>query len=79
MSIYSIKDVKIGYGMPFMLVNDLVATRTFTELINDTSTEVSKHPLDMELWKVGEWDEATGTITPMPVPVFMIGGKDVKE
>lgn len=36
--------------------------RAFTDLVNDTSSEMHKHPEDYELYHIGEYDDQTGTV-----------------
>lgn len=77
MRIYSFRDVKIGYMEPFLQINDTVAIRTFTATLNDENSRqlIRKYKEDIELWRLGEYDEETGTI--QPNKEYLIGGKDV--
>lgn len=78
MTIYGTKDVKIGFNSPFLQHNDSVAIRTFEAAVNDERGAYYQYPQDLELWKLGEFDEVTGIITGIK-PEYIIGGKDVKR
>lgn len=76
MRLYGVKDIKIGFtGAIINYPNEQVAKRSFTEACKDNMIEFSKHPEDMELWKLGEMDETTGAITSKPE--YVIGGRDI--
>ncbi len=58
---YSIFDKKaLAFGTPFFLVNDQVAVRTFRDLVMNKETQVSLHPEDYVLYKVGRFNMVTG-------------------
>ena len=62
LNIYSVKDKKIGYMNTWFCINDNAAKRNFDDAINDSRSELNRHPYDMELWKVGTWNDATAEI-----------------
>lgn len=76
MIIYSMKDVKIGFANPFYQNNDETAKRSFKIAVSDKSGTLFHIKDDLELWKLGEFDETTGKITPVE-PEYLLGGKDV--
>ena len=76
MMIYSMKDVKIGFANPFYQNSDETAERSFKIAITDKTGRLFQIKNDLELWKLGEFDETTGKITPVE-PEYLIGGKDV--
>lgn len=62
MNIYSIKDIKVGvYNVPFFYQHDQQAVRQFMELCNDGKSMICKYPADFELWKLGSYEEESGT------------------
>ncbi len=75
--LYSIKDTKADMGLPFAQMNDHVAMRTFKTLVNDEKQELSKYPEDLELYKIGSYDTATGQLT--SEIKYLCRGTDVKE
>lgn len=78
-TLYSIRDIKSIYQIPFNLPNDDVAIRTFKMLCKDDSTDFGKFPEDMELWKVGYFNTENGVIMAIDGmnPEYMIGGRDI--
>lgn len=59
--VYSIFDVKAGvFNTPFFQVNDQVAKRAFSDLVNDPQSMLFKHPEDFTLWRLGEFDDQLG-------------------
>ena len=64
LKIYSIKDTKIGYMQPFYQNNEAVAVRNFSNAINSPQlNNINQNLEDMELWKLGAFDDQTGEIT----------------
>ena len=61
-NLYSVKDKKVGYMNTWGELNDNAAKRDFADAINDTRSTLNKHPYDMELYRVGIWDDQTGEI-----------------
>lgn len=67
MNLYTIRDKKADVVMaPFAAPTDGVACRSILEAFRDASSMVSKYPSDYELIQVGEYDEKTGELAPMP-------------
>jgi len=72
-SIYSIFDSKSGiFSVPYFVINDNVALRSFADVVNDPSTTVFRHPTDYVLYKIGEFDDSTGRLTSI-TPVLSLG------
>lgn len=63
-SIYCIKDVKGGFINPFTMANDQLAERAFKGAFMNNDEPMTQFPEDYELWKLGEFDDRTGAITP---------------
>lgn len=60
---YSIFDVKVGIFMrPFFQQADGQAKRTFSDIANDDSHEIGKHPEDYSLHRVGDFNDQNGTL-----------------
>lgn len=79
-NVYSVKDTAVGRfsSTPFMLENDEVAKRTFATAINSGSqSQVAVYYKDMQLWKLGEFEDRSGELTN---DVYLVcNGVDVKE
>ena len=63
MNVYSVKDNKVGFSNVWYANNDNEAIRNFEDALNDERSALSKHPLDMELYGIGTWEDQTGTMT----------------
>lgn len=82
-NLYAVRDNKSGrYFPPFCVVHVNDAMRSFRELVNPENqqqvTQVSKYPSEFELRYLGEYDEASGIITPVN-PEFVVSGATVKN
>lgn len=63
MILYSIKDVKAQcFGAPVPFTNDVVAKRAFCAACSNP--ESVPFPADLELWRIGELDDASGQFAP---------------
>lgn len=76
--IYAIKDTKTNYRNILLQQNQNVARRTFKALANDKNSEINTYAEDMELWRLGTWDNITGQIT-AEEPCFICKAIDYKE
>lgn len=65
LNIYAIYDTATGaYMRPFFMQSDGQATRAISDLVQDENHEVGKHPEDYSLFRVGIFDDNTGTLVP---------------
>lgn len=71
--LYAIQDVMVGFNAPFIMVNENVAKREYNNFLERT-----KNPTDMRLFKVGTFDDATGTVLPL-TPECIMGGGEKKD
>jgi hypothetical protein len=68
---YVIYDSKAKvYNKPFFMLNDSIAIRAVTDLANDLSTDVGRHPEDFILFSIGEYDDESATLDPIPPQVL---------
>jgi len=51
------------YGRPFPVHHARQAMRSFSDEVNNPESEISRHAEDYELWRVGEFEDATGALT----------------
>lgn len=71
--LYSVYDSKsCCFGIPFIQMNDGIAKRSFTDVVNDPSTLVFRHPTDFILYKVGEFDDSSAMVHAI-TPVLSLG------
>jgi hypothetical protein len=66
LTIYSIHDSAANaYLPPFFMHNDGLAIRTFQDMVNSKEeNNISKHPDQFTLFKLGEYDDNTGELIP---------------
>lgn len=63
--VFSAYDGKLKVFMtPFMFLHLGQAHRAWTDLANDPSNVVGKHPSDFVLYEVGTFDDDKGVLTP---------------
>lgn len=68
MMLYAVRDLKVGkYGTPFIMDNDMTATRSFLLSLADVThpSVMTAYPMDFELYQVGEFDFVTGRCEPL--------------
>jgi hypothetical protein len=64
LNVYSIFDSAAkAYTSPFFMHNDGLAIRAFQDNVNaEQENNISKHPDQFTLFKIGEFDDSTGEI-----------------
>lgn len=71
-SAYSVHDsVADFFGTPFFSTNDNVAIRSFSALVHDPQSFVSRNPGDFTLYRIGTFDDKTGLFEKFDIP-FMV-------
>lgn len=62
---YSIYDRKaLQYYPPFFASTDPAAVRMLSDLVNDTNSNVGRHPGDYVLYGVGTYSDQSGSLEP---------------
>lgn len=77
-NVYALKDTKIGYTEPIIRVNDAIMKREFAFLINDANSRFHAIYQDIELYKLGTYDDVTGKMDCCE-PKFISNGVEVKK
>jgi len=63
MRLYSIYDTKAeSWGNPVSIRTDAEAIRMFKVVANDDQSEIGKHPEDFMLFRVGTFNNETGSV-----------------
>lgn len=75
-SVYSIRDEKVGFLNPTFEQNDEVAMRNFVHAVQNSDTILKSHKSDFKLYKIGVFDTNTGDIQSI-VPDLIIGGDEI--
>lgn len=76
LQIVSVRDrAADGYGRPIFVPALGQAIRSFQDELNRQApdNEMNRHPDDFDLYHIGEYDDATGEIKPMPPKQIAIG------
>jgi len=77
MKVFAIFDIKANaYLQPFFLPTNGMAIRSFETACNDKSTQFSRHPMDYTLFELGEFDEVTGRLSALQVPIPLGSAKE---
>lgn len=72
---YSVYDSMVEAFMPPFYVRARgEAMRLFSDLANDVSSNVGKHPADFTLMQLGEFDDQSGSFVVVDSPVRVISG-----
>jgi hypothetical protein len=70
---FSIRDSKAEfYNVPFFQKTHGEAERSFRQLASDEKSMISKNPEDFDLYYCGEYDDQTGTFSPLDTPQHLI-------
>lgn len=70
LKIFAIYDSKAeAYNQPFFMGTKGQALRAFTDEINNSQSMISKHPADYTLMEIGEYDDSTGQLSPLPAKI----------
>lgn len=77
MEMYAFKDVLIGFMEPFLQQNRAVAIRSFRQTMLREDAGIARYQKDIELWKLGTFNEETGEITPSLE--YIMAGRDVQK
>ncbi|AXH77837.1 MAG: nonstructural protein [Microviridae sp.] len=79
-TLYSIYDsVSQLHTAPAPFVNEATAIRSFANLINNDDSPYAINYRDYSLFRIGEWKDSAGTVTPFPAPEFVVSGRDVLQ
>lgn len=70
--VYSIRDNKVGFGAPFLEVNDQTAIRSFGLKVNNIDVMLYS-PSDYDLYSIGSFDTDKGSFK-SAVPVLIKSG-----
>lgn len=72
---YSVYDLKgAAFAAPFFMHTDAIAIRMFSDTVADPSHPIARHPEDYQLYRLGDFDDATGQIVPLQLPVLLVNG-----
>ena len=77
LNVYTIFDQAAkAYVSPFFMHNHAMATRTFSDQVNQTGNQINSHPEQFILFCIGEYDDQTGEIIPLSTPESLGKGNE---
>lgn len=72
LKVFSVYDSKSEtYGRPFCAKTKGEAIRDFTDVANNKDNNIGKYPTDFALFHLGDFDDNSGVVTPLSVPVSL--------
>lgn len=80
-NIYTIYDQAAkAYMKPIFLNTDGMAIRAFQDAVNsDTPSDISQHPEQFTMFKIGEYDDQKGLINSYDSPEYLAAGHELLE
>ena len=78
-NVYSVRDVKTGFGPLMVMDNDAVALRSFSISCQQTDSMMHWCAADYSLFAVGSFDDESGFLHPLEVPRHIADAFSVKD
>ena len=70
--VFSVYDSKSeAFGRPMFAGTKGLALRSFTEISNDSGSEIGKYPADFTLFELGEYDDSNGSFNLHSTPISL--------
>lgn len=76
LGVYAIRDVKVGFLAPTVERSELTAIRGFSHAVLNSTDILSSYAKDFALYRIGQYDNDTGVLTPEPIPVHVFEAVD---
>nr|DAF77343.1 MAG TPA: DNA binding protein [Microviridae sp.] len=70
--VYAVRDLKVGFQSVTIQPNDAVAVRGFESTVINSDSVLFTHAEDFSLFKLGEFDQDSGRLIPLELPVQLI-------
>ena len=70
--VYAIRDLKVGFQSVTIQPNDATAVRGFESTVLSSDSVLFTHSEDFSLFKLGEFDQDSGRLIPLDLPVQLI-------
>nr|DAG80633.1 MAG TPA: DNA binding protein [Microviridae sp.] len=78
--VYAIKDAKTTFMPANVDYNDASAIRNFEHAVRQPDSLLQSHPADYSLWKLGTFDNESGSIVPLwPIEQLADASSILKE
>ncbi|AVA31640.1 VP5 [Gokushovirus MK-2017] len=78
-NVYSVRDVKTGFGPLMILQNDAVALRSFEVSCRQSDSLMHWCAADYSLFCIGSFDDESGQLNPLDVPRHIADASAVKD
>lgn len=75
--IFSIRDNKANFGLPWCDLSENTARRGFAFQINNPDGIMNFAPKDYDLYKIGVFDNESGLVVNLDIPEFVVAGTAV--
>lgn len=72
-SMYSIRDIKNDFAMPFVASNDATAVRMYKASAADKNSTLAIFPADFELWHVCKFNTSNAMVEGNAYPIALDG------
>uniref|UniRef100_A0AAU8B9V3 Nonstructural protein n=1 Tax=Dulem virus 104 TaxID=3145581 RepID=A0AAU8B9V3_9VIRU len=76
LNVYVIRDQRTCFMTPTFDYNDQSAIRNFEHAVLQKESLFNSHAEDYSIYRIGEYDNQTGIISPEVSPVLILDGKD---
>lgn len=70
--VYAVRDLKVGFQSVTIQPNDATAVRGFESTVLSSDSVLFTHSEDFSLFKLGEFDQDSGRLIPLDLPVQLI-------
>jgi len=78
--VFSVFDAKVGgFGSPIFCVTSGVALRSFTTAVLDPNSDFFRYSEDYTLFRIAEWDQATGQFVNLDAPEHVVSAYVLKS
>lgn len=72
-NLYSIRDIKNDYSVPFAAANDEIAVRMYKATAMDKDSNLAMFPADFELWRIGSYNTMSAQLEAEAYPIAING------
>lgn len=78
LQVFAVFDSKgAAFGTPMFVPTKGMAIRSFSDVVADGKSNISRHPEDYGLFEIGSYEPNTGLIKPISPPVQILSASSV--
>lgn len=78
--IFAVFDTKAqAFNSPFFMMNEGMAIRGFSDAVNNKENAIGQHPEDYTLFRIGDYNDENGAITPEAPTTLGIGVEYISQ